>query len=297
MRAGVNRTALAADIAALPGVAEVPCRMGDAASLEAAAAGAVAIVHGAYGGDPSAMADEAARLIAAADANGVRRMVMLSTIDIYGDRDGDIAESDPPVEPVRPYGAAKRAVEEKLAAWAAAKGTAAVALRIGCVLGPGSALWFEGLAARMAAGGIGPMGAAGEGLAPMVHVDDVAELAATAALEAAPGFMALNVAGPPEMTWNAYFAALAARAGVAAPRLDADAVRRRAPVSRIAKGLGKFGVPGLGAVAASPRPGELALFGRKARYVTDAAEAAFGWAPQRTVADALDEAYGDRKAT
>ncbi|WMS44323.1 NAD(P)-dependent oxidoreductase [Acuticoccus sp. MNP-M23] len=300
VRAGVNRSALPADLAGRAGVESVSCQMGDAASLQAAAAGADAIVHGAYGGDPSAMADEAGRLLAAADAGGVRRMVMLSTIDVYGDRTGDIVEGDPPEPPLRPYGAAKRAVEDALLAWvqrtrqAPGEAAAAVALRIGCVLGPGSALWFDGLAARMAAGGIGPMGAAGEGLAPVVHVDDVAQLAALAALRPVTGFHALNAVAPPEMTWNAYFAALAARAGVVARALDARAVQRRAPVGRAAKGWRKLGLPGLGALAASPRPGELALFGRRARYSTDAAAEIFGWVPQRTVADALDEAFGDR---
>jgi len=96
----------------------------------------------------------------------------------------------------------------------------AIVLRPGIVYGTGSQFWIDKLGERILSGAWGTFGAAGEGYAGLVHVDDVADIVASAAKAlVAPGRSNLpqlataNVVGPEQPTWNRFFATLATAMG------------------------------------------------------------------------------------
>jgi nucleoside-diphosphate-sugar epimerase len=289
VRAGVNRAPLPAALAALPGVTPTPCPLDDAAALAAALAGADAVVHAAYGWGRDSAAQERALLEAAARA-GVSRLVHLSSIAVYGVREGEADEEADPVPPLGPYERAKRGSEAAIAAWCAETGGAAALLRAGAVWGPGSALWVEGMLRRLRSGGWRDFGALSEGLAPLVHVRDVAAAAAAAvAADLAPGTArAFNLVHPERVSWNAYVAALAAAMGAPAPRpIGPAGLAARRALAAPAKALRRLGLPAPASLTDFPAARELAMYGRRTAYPVDRAARELGWTPRVALADGL----------
>lgn len=280
-RAGFRNAALPAGLATLLGLAPVRLDLDDEASVDAAVAGAGAVVHAAYGPD-DAMAAHCARLLAAMTAHGVDRLVHFSSIAVYGERDGDIVETDGPVGRLGTYGEAKRACEAMIADWTRQGAERrALLLRPGVVYGAGSRFWIDKPAQRIAAGW-GGLGALGEGVAPLIHVDDVAMLAAAGlrslddpALDCAA--VALNLVGPETPDWNAYFAALAATTGHGPLRTMSGAeIGARRALALPAKAWRRLKLPGFEGLALAPAAGEFALFARKAHFSTEAADRLLG---------------------
>ncbi|MBJ3775784.1 NAD-dependent epimerase/dehydratase family protein [Acuticoccus mangrovi] len=291
VRAGLHHSPLTASLAAR-GVATASAPLDDAKALAAAMAGTTGVVHAAYGGATSSLADDVVRLTKAASAAGVARVVYLSSIEVYGARTGEVREDDPPVPPVGDYGAAKVAAEARLAEWTAAgPNRSAVALRASAVYGPGSTLWVDKMVHRIRAGAWGDFGSAAAARAPLVHVDDVARAAAAAILAGPDGFLPLNIDGPDRMSWNDYFARLAAAAG-APPlrRVSPSRLTAEVAASLPAKAWRRLGLPGLERAALAPARGELALFRRDARYLTDAAAETIGWEPRVRLEEAIGPA-------
>lgn len=282
-RPGV-RHAQAADV--------VACDLDRPRQVESALAGVDLVVHAAYGAD-AALDRHCATLLDAMRRAGVGRLIHLSSIAVYGDARGAVAE-DAPLAPLDAYGAAKIACERRIAGWARDCGGAAVVARPGIVYGRGSAFWIDKLVARLRAGAWGTFGAAGEGVAALVHVDDVAALIVRAATRLAqsatrPGEVAvMNVVGPETPSWNAYFCALAtaAQAGPLA-ELGPATVRRRQAGATLAKIWRKVGLPGFEGASLAPTHAEMALFSRKADYRTQAAARHTGWAAQVSLAEGL----------
>lgn len=290
VRAGVRHKSLPPELRALEGVTEVPCDL--AAPQPAAAEGATAIVHAAYGGSPARMAAESDALFALAQQAQLHTIVSLSSIDVYGERRGMIAESDAPVPPVHSYGQAKLAMEAQFATWAAADPRrSAVALRTSCVVAADSYYWVELMLRRMALGVAGPMGRMGEGFAPLVARQDVANACVLAAEQAPKGFVPLNIDGGYTLTWNEYFVRLAEGAGMAPPpTLTPAGMRMRALLSLPAKAWRRTKLPGMSRCAIAPRGGEMRLLQRKARFDTQAAAASIGWRAEVSLEALLAEA-------
>ncbi|MEM7694882.1 MAG: NAD(P)-dependent oxidoreductase [Pseudomonadota bacterium] len=285
VRAGVNRMPLPPALAEHPAVSSVPCRLEDGPSVAAAARGVDAIVHAAYGGAPDRLMADVEAL--AAHLGAVKTLVTLSSIDVYGEASGTVTEETPPVPPLLPYGAGKRASEAALARLTR-EGCRSVALRIGCVVGRGSALWVDGLAERIALGAIGDLGPAGEGFAPIIDNRDLADLVVRAAVAEGAGHHVLNAVGDGALRWNGYFAALADAKGIALPRRPAASSPLAALVLP-AKAWRKAKLPGFSALAAVPREGERRLFARQAHYDC-ARAAALGWQPRYDAAAAIRDA-------
>ena len=258
-------------------------------SLKPALAGLDAVVHCAVG-DRAVTVDGTRALLAAAAEAGLRRMVHLSSVSVYGATTGEVAESTPLIPSGTPgYAGWKVAAEE---ACLAQRGLEVVRLRPAIIHGAGSTLWVGRMAERIRAGRWGSFGAAGEGCCNLVHVSDVAE--AVAAALSAPGAAgrAFNVNGPEAISWNAWFERLAAAMG--APPLRAippAAIRARALLSLPLKAAARLR-PGLAAswLLGAPARSELALFALRAHYPTDAARAALGWVPRVGVEEGLAEA-------
>jgi nucleoside-diphosphate-sugar epimerase len=76
------------------------------------------------------------RVLEAARANGVERVVFASSSSVYGDQVELPKVESQPLKPMSPYAASKAACEHLLGSWAACYGLSAVALRYFNVFGP-----------------------------------------------------------------------------------------------------------------------------------------------------------------
>jgi nucleoside-diphosphate-sugar epimerase len=185
----------------------------DMASLVRALRDVDAVVN-CVAGSRRAIADGAKTLALACIETGYPRIVHLSSMSVYGPREGvlrDDASTDPSLGW---YARAKCEAEHCMAAFARTGGTAVV-LRPGCVWGPGSQLWVGRIARLLNARRLGDLGAAGDGWSNLVHVDDVCEaIEAALQLPEAPGRVrAYNLAAPDSPRWNEYFVDLALAIG------------------------------------------------------------------------------------
>ncbi|WP_051212209.1 NAD-dependent epimerase/dehydratase family protein [Rubritepida flocculans] len=255
-------------------------------TLPPALAGVEAVVHAAVEGRAS-IVEGTANLLAAARAAGVRRFVHLSSVAVYGAAEGAVREDTPRAPGDSAYGRWKAEAEALVEA---VTDFEVVILRPALVYGPGDPLWIGRMARRLALGALGPLGAAGEGLADLVHVRDVAEAIALA-LTGPPGLY--NLGGPAPVTWNEYLARLAAGLGLAPRPLSPAELAWRArlalPVKALARALPPLAPLLPAALRESPGAGELALFRRRARYPWEKAEAALGWAPRIGLDEGLAE--------
>ncbi|PZW40425.1 nucleoside-diphosphate-sugar epimerase [Humitalea rosea] len=260
----------------------------DPAGLPAALRGIDTVLHCAVG-DRATTADGSGALFAAAARAGVRRVVHLSSISVYGDATGRVDEDRPLLSGSgRGYPHWKAAAE----AHARAAGIEVAILRPTIIYGAGSELWVGKMARRLATGAWGGFGAAGEGLCNLVHVDDVAEAAIAAIAAPLEGTEAMNISGPDIVTWNGWFRQLAAAMGrPAPPEISPATLWWRSLSGLLLKVLARLAPPLRAPLAQriliSPGPGELALFARRAIYPTDRARARLGWAPRIGLAEGL----------
>ena len=263
------------------------------------------VVHAAYGAS-EAMMMQCKTLLAAMDEAGVCQLIHFSSIAVHGDATGTIDEDVRSLTPNDGYGAAKIACEAEVRVWAERSGAAgrhALILRPGIVYGVGSPFWIDKMGERIRRGVWGTFGADGEGIAALVHVDDVADLVVAAAARMTgpartglPPVMTAHVTGPECPNWNAYFSALAVALGVTLTDLDPATIRSRQALAIPAKIWRKLGLPGGAGAALAPTPGEIALFGRKADYRMAAAPALFGYAPRIGLDEGLKRSLAQPKS-
>ena len=284
---------------------QVACDLDSAAETSASVADQAIVVHTAYG-DVGAMPRQCANLLAAMSQAGVDSLVYFSSIAVYGERSGAVAESDQPEGALDAYASGKIACEKQVRDWAqdsAHPQRRAIIFRPGIVYGAGSRYWIDRLAQRIRAGMWGDFGGAGDGVAALIHIDDLAALAICAAQRLTgteraqfPRVAVVNAVGAETPSWNAYFHALAAALGAPAlPKLDAATLARQAPVALAAKVWRRVGLPGFEKQALIPAAGELALFSRKADYDTRAARDLLGFTPSVSLAEGLRRSVGQTK--
>lgn len=176
-------------------------------------ASALAAVEGMQGvvncvlGSPDTMIRSTEALIAAALHHGVRRFVHLSSIAVYGSREGVIDEQSPQGEGVNAYGEAKIRCEQLVLA-AQARGLETIILRPGLVCGPESHPWTLRIGRLLRQRRLGDLGAQGDGYANLIAVEDVATAIARA-LVSTPSGRSYNLAMPDPPRWNRYLLDLA----------------------------------------------------------------------------------------
>ncbi|MEU2433703.1 NAD-dependent epimerase/dehydratase family protein [Streptomyces sp. NPDC007861] len=198
----------------------------DTEGLRAAFEGCDTVVHCAFGNTGTeaerwAMSVEGtAGVLAAARAAGVRRVVHLSTVDVYDPTvTGELTEESParPADPAdREYEQQKLAAE-RLVLDAHGLGLETVVLQPGVVYGPWGGQWTtvqlqrpEGDFAVLPAGG-------GTGVCNAVYVDDLADAVLLAIeAEAAAGQRFLVGNGEP-LGWGGYFDAIRSLRGLGGP--------------------------------------------------------------------------------
>lgn len=277
----------------VPGVDSVRVDTTDAASLSQALQGVDAVVN-CVAGNPRAIAEGAAMLAQACTQSDCARIVHLSSMAVYGPREGPVEERSPVDPSLGWYARAKCEAERHVASFAENGGTAVV-LRPGCVWGPGSQLWVGRIARFLHAKRLGDLGAAGDGWTNLVHVDDVCS-AAAAALRmplAAGQIRTYNLAAPDSPRWNPYFVDLALAIGATPVRriselqLQMDAWVGGPALKAAQLALTRAG-RGTQALPDPLPPGLLGLWKRHLRLESQKAQRDLdlGWTPYR---DALQQ--------
>jgi nucleoside-diphosphate-sugar epimerase len=150
------------------------------------------------GSTPAVMVAAAQSLFAA--AAGRPLIVHFSSMIVYGSQTGAISEAAPFDGGGGAYGAAKIAIERM-----AINYPRATILRPGCIYGPDSPDWSERIASMLLARRLGDLGAAGDGVANLVHTDDVVAAVLAALYKPKAQGQAYNLAMADAPRWNAYF--------------------------------------------------------------------------------------------
>jgi nucleoside-diphosphate-sugar epimerase len=202
VRAGVRRWSTAARIGRLP-VDIVACDLLDAAQVDAAMTGASAVVHCAVGGH-EATVQGTRNVLDAALRHGVRRVVHLSTIDVYGGADGVVTEDSALVATGAAYGDAKIEAEQACMEYGR-QGGSVVILRPTIVYGPFSESWTVEFARRMTGGRWLLPEADCLGRCNLVYVDDLVQAVVLGLDAAGVDGQAFNINGPDDVTWHEYF--------------------------------------------------------------------------------------------
>ena len=161
--------------------------------------------------------DGTRNVLRAAAEQGVRRVVVVSSIVVYGDqltRPGVIDESTPVMPGVGAYARSKVAVEEMIRANPSPQVTI---VRPGNVYGPGSALWVDELV-QLLRRGVAMWLGDGNGDASLAYVDNVIDVMIRADENEVAAGRIYNALDGHGVTWREYLTFLAEAAGAKPPR-------------------------------------------------------------------------------
>lgn len=206
-----------------------PCQYADAGNpdtLARAITGCDAVVNLTMG-DNARMLPDTESIVAACQAARIPILVHVSSAEIYGRaEDPAINDDSPPPPHWMPYARAKAAAEDWLRLRLGRTALKIVIVRPGLIWGPRSP-WVTGPATDLLAGTAVLFGN-GEGIANLIHVDNLASaiLGIVEAPAVTPGFY--NIADAELICWRDYLHALAAHMGLEAPvihQLPFDAYR------------------------------------------------------------------------
>jgi nucleoside-diphosphate-sugar epimerase len=187
---------------ALPGVEMLVCDATNRAAMERALGGVDVAVNCVAGND-AAMVVATNVLCDLARRSGLRRMIHLSSMAVYGAATGLVDEAAVPTAPVSGYGLAKQACETAVRDYIR-DGGEAVILRPGCVYGPGSEQWTGRIARLLQAGRLGDLGAGGDGICNLTYVDDLITAILAALMRPDAVGEAFNIAAADPPDWNGY---------------------------------------------------------------------------------------------
>lgn len=198
----------------------------------------VDVVVNCIGPAPDVMLKAAQALLQAAQ-DSQPLIVHFSSMAVYGASHGVIDENAPLRDELGGYASAKIEIERLMAAY-----PRRVILRPGCIYGPGSQAWSVRIARLLCERRLGDLGAAGDGIANLVHIDDVvaAVIAAIRQPRCVGETFNLAMSAPP--VWNDYFLAFAKALGavpirrIGGLRLKAES-KVFAPLLKICEILGR----------------------------------------------------------
>ncbi len=149
VRAGVRQWATVVRIARYP-VEILQCNVLDPGQVAAAMRGMTHIVHCARGSNQVNI-DGTRNVLMAAEREGVRQVVHLSTVAVYGDAEGTLTEDSPTQSGVSEYGDSKLEAE-RLCREFGARGLPVTILHPTIVYEPSSESWTVEFADRFRAG-------------------------------------------------------------------------------------------------------------------------------------------------
>jgi nucleoside-diphosphate-sugar epimerase len=212
IRASTGRRASRARIAQLP-IEIVDCDIMDPKSLDAAMAGIEVVIHCARSRTDERTTVEGTQLVLKrAAANGVKKLVHMSSVAVYGNALGVVTEETRPVAPVSSFGESKLAAEEACRAASGANLTVAV-VRPSLVYGPFGDEWTTRYIKQILSGHLKNYGPAGEGNANLIYVKDLASFAAHLVTENIPEYSVYIANGQEIPTFNQYFSRLSRALG------------------------------------------------------------------------------------
>ncbi len=308
----VRRWSTAARLGRYP-VNPIRCDLLDPSDVESALEGVDSVIHCAVGG-LDATVQGTRNLLEKAVGLGVRRVVHLSTVDVYGRAEGRVAEDHPLELTGREYGDSKIEAEGLCSAFQE-RGLEVVILRPTIVYGPFSDLWTMEFAERLREGAWLLPRETCQGTCNLVYVDDLVR-ATLLALDA-PGVAgrAYNVNGPDRITWQAYVEALNHGLGyppLAPPPPASARLRSRViqPIRALIKGgylrfedqvqalykrsrLARTLIKGVqGGLRRVPSPAEYDLYSREVDFATDRAREELGYTPTVQWKEGVDRSVG-----
>jgi nucleoside-diphosphate-sugar epimerase len=305
----VRRWSTAARVARFP-VELAQCDIRNPEQVKQALRGVTHLVHCAVtGDDPATIVDGTRALMQGALHAGVKKVVHLSTVDVYGRPQGEVAEDRQFATTGRIYGDSKIEAEQAVRELAA-HGLPVTILRPTLVHGPFGATFTVAYAQRLQVSPWLVPEAAALGTCNLVYVDDlVGAIIAALETKVAPG-EAFNINGAERPTWNEYFQQLNRALGMpplvyAAPAQARFAQRLMEPVRYGAKALLRRLKPQIMAlyqrselarafmkaaearVRNTPNANELEAFGRRVSYSSEKAERVLGYRPRFPMDEAL----------
>lgn len=181
----------------------VPCDVLSNTQLRSAMDGCDAVVHCAVGNEKVTI-DGTRNVLTAAQEMGLRRIVHLSSVAVYGNATGVLDEQSAGVGRGNAYAKQKTAAE-LICEQFIGRGAPVVILRPSIIYGPFSYAWTVSFANRLWSGRWGTFGRAGEGKCNLVYVTDVVQAIFRALQpETEPGGT-YNINGDEIITWNEYF--------------------------------------------------------------------------------------------
>lgn len=182
------------------------CDILDRESLDRALQNVDSVVHCAKSDDHESIVGGTQQLLDAAAAAQVRRLVFLSTAEVYGPNvTGEIVESDP-TEPVgNVYADSKIEAEQRCLRFNGNQGLTTAILRPSLIHGPFSTSWSIDIAKRLLSGNWGKFDEHGEGNANLIYIDDLVQAILLCLTKDEAAGEAFNVNGPDLLTWNEYF--------------------------------------------------------------------------------------------
>jgi len=237
-----------------PGVAWRVCDATDPASVAQAAAGCAYAVN-CVAGDAATMLGATRNLCA---VPGLRRIVHLSSMAVYGPATGLVEEAHALDAGGGWYGEAKIACEAIMTGFTEAGGEGVI-LRPGCIHGPNSEQWTTRIGRLLRHQRIGDLGAAGDGVCNLIYVDDVAAAVIAALQQPGVAGQAFNLGDPDPGTWNAYFMAFARAIGATPVRRITRRWLKIEKLLAIPLKIGEIaaGRAGMGRLIPDPVPGSL----------------------------------------
>jgi nucleoside-diphosphate-sugar epimerase len=213
VRAGVRSEAGNLRLSRLP-VDVVRCDIMEYESLSTAMRGVSVVINCVRDHAISDLTVEGTRrLIACAKANGVDRIIQMSSVAVYGNASGTITEDTQPVGPANRYAAEKRVAEE-LCRSAAGSDLRIAVVRPSLVYGPFGEEWSGRFIRGIVSGQMRQLGEAGEGQANLIYARDLGQFAAYLATRELPHYTVFNANGAEIPTFNEYFERLSRKLGL-----------------------------------------------------------------------------------
>jgi nucleoside-diphosphate-sugar epimerase len=171
----------------------------------------VAYVVNSVLGTPTTMLAATRNICEAASRSGLRRIIHLSSMAVYGPLDGVVDEAAS-LRPLGGYARGKARCEEVVRDFVSSGGDAVV-IRPGCVYGPGGEQWVGRIARWLRAGRLGELGDAAEGYCNLTFGDDLAGAVIACMITSKAAGQIFNVADADPGTWNQYFVRLGCAVG------------------------------------------------------------------------------------
>lgn len=297
--AGLNSWSSAARIARFP-IDFVQANLLDPRSIDRALEGVDAVIHCAFLEDNTLSAQATRNLFEAARKQGVRKLVHISSIAVYGDAEGRVDEETAPVAPITTYGLGKQQTESVAREFAGPNLIVSV-IRPTIIYGPFSTSWTLPVVNRIRSGKWRNLGSRGAGKANLVYAGDVVRLAEFLLDRQTEAYAVYNCNGPEIPTWNEYYDRMSEAMGLGRQPPERSNVGLQVLLRRPIRAAGKYVLKHhrslLTAMSArshllidtlrkveedlrlKPNDSEMALFGRDATYSIDKIRR-LGFAPQ-----------------